>query len=235
LRRQQDVDAVGDEVADRVPQLPPASRIETRGGLVEEQQSGPADEAGAEVESPAHAARVRADEAVAGVGEADAFEGLLRGRVGFDDGGHGGSSWGFCDGLLTSHRRCFGGQCYDPPRPRIVTMAAEEWLADRFEEYRAHLRAVAYRMLGSLSEADDAVQEAWLRLARSDTSDVANLTGWLTTVVGRVCLDMLRARRSRHEEPLEAHVPDPILSTADGISPEHEALLADSVGLALLV
>src|SRR5207302_121195 len=111
----------------------------------------------------------------------------------------------------------------------------EDFLARRFEADRGHLRAVAYRMLGSLSEADDAVQEAWLRLARSDTSDVANLSGWLTTVVGRVCLDMLRARSSRREEPLEAHVPDPILSTADGISPEHEALLADSVGLALLV
>src|SRR5438067_4292585 len=111
----------------------------------------------------------------------------------------------------------------------------EDFLDRRFEADRGHLRAVAYRMLGSLSEADDAVQEAWLRLARSDTSDVANLSGWLTTVVGRVCLDMLRARSSRREEPLEAHVPDPILSTADGISPEHEALLADSVGLALLV
>src|SRR5918999_1170120 len=111
----------------------------------------------------------------------------------------------------------------------------DEWLAQRFEEHRAHLRAVAYRMLGSPSEAEDAVQEAWLRLSRSDTSGVENLGGWLTTIVGRVCLDMLRSRRSRREGPLGVHVPDPILSRQDGIDPEHEALLADSVGLALLV
>ena len=110
-----------------------------------------------------------------------------------------------------------------------------EWLAERFEENRTRLRAVAYRMLGSLSEADDAVQEAWLRLSRSDTSGVENLCGWLTTVVARVSLDMLRSRKSRREEPLGAHLPDPIVSRADGIDPEHEALLADSVGLALLV
>jgi RNA polymerase sigma factor (sigma-70 family) len=114
-------------------------------------------------------------------------------------------------------------------------MAERDWLADRFEEQRTNLRAVAYRMLGSLAEADDAVQEAWLRLSRSDTSGVENLGGWLTTVVGRVCLDMLRARRSRREESLGAHVPDPIVSPEDGVHPEHEALLADSVGLALLV
>ncbi len=114
-------------------------------------------------------------------------------------------------------------------------MDEHDWLAERFEENRAHLRAVAYRMLGSLSEADDAVQEAWLRLSRSDTSGVENLGGWLTTVVARVCLDMLRSRKSRREEPLDAHVPEPIASRADGIDPEHEALLADSVGLALLV
>ncbi len=112
---------------------------------------------------------------------------------------------------------------------------AQEFLARRFEEHRAHLRAVAYRMLGSLSEADDAVQEAWLRLSRSDTSDVHNLAGWLTTVVGRVCLDMLRSRASRGEQPLDVRVPDPIVSREDGADPEHEALLADSVGLALLV
>src|ERR671912_2114418 len=111
----------------------------------------------------------------------------------------------------------------------------DDWLAQRFEENRTHLRAVAYRMLGSLSEADDAVQEAWLRLSRSDTSGVQNLGGWLTTVVGRVCLNMLRSRRSKREEPLGVHVPDPIVSRADGLDPEHEALLADSVGLALLV
>src|SRR6266508_237056 len=110
-----------------------------------------------------------------------------------------------------------------------------EWLAERFEENRTHLRAVAYRMLGSLSEADDAVQESWLRLSRSNTSDVDNLGGWLTTVVARLCLDMLRARKARREEPLGAHVPEPIVSRADRIDPEHEVLLADSVGFALLV
>ena len=114
-------------------------------------------------------------------------------------------------------------------------MDNHEWLAERFEANRTHLRAVAYRMLGSLSEADDAVQEAWLRLSRSDTSGVENLGGWLTTVVARICLDMLRSRKARREEPVDAHVPDPIGSREDGIDPEHEALLADSVGLALLV
>src|SRR5216117_2750271 len=109
------------------------------------------------------------------------------------------------------------------------------WLANQFEENRPHLRAVAYRMLGSLSEAEDAVQEAWLRLSRSDTSSVENLGGWLTTVVARVCLDMLRSRKSRREEPLDAHVPEPIVSRGDGVDPEHAGLLADSVGLALLV
>jgi RNA polymerase sigma-70 factor, ECF subfamily len=116
-----------------------------------------------------------------------------------------------------------------------VTVDELGWLAERFEQNRAHLRAVAYRMLGSLSEAEDAVQEAWLRLARSDTRQIENLSGWLTTVVGRVCLDMLRSRRSRREEPLHSHVPDPIVSREDVINPDHEALLADSVGLALLV
>jgi RNA polymerase sigma factor (sigma-70 family) len=111
----------------------------------------------------------------------------------------------------------------------------QELLAERFEANRTHLQAVAYRMLGSLSEADDAVQEAWLRLSRSDTTGVENLTGWLTTVVGRVCLDKLRSRRSRREEPLDVHVPDPIVSREDDVDPEHEVLLADSVGLALLV
>jgi RNA polymerase sigma factor (sigma-70 family) len=108
-------------------------------------------------------------------------------------------------------------------------------LAERFEETRGHLRAVAYRMLGSLSEAEDAVQESWLRLSRSDTADVGNLGGWLTTVVARVCLDMLRSRESRREEPMGPHVPDPIVSRLDGFDPEHEVVLADSVGLALLV
>ncbi len=110
-----------------------------------------------------------------------------------------------------------------------------EWLAERFEANRAHLRAVAYRMLGSLSEADDAVQETWLRLSRSDTNGIANLDGWLTTVVGRVCLDMLRSRTSRREDPLDERLPEPIVSRVDGTDPEHEAILADSVGLALLV
>jgi RNA polymerase sigma-70 factor, ECF subfamily len=116
-----------------------------------------------------------------------------------------------------------------------VTVDEGEWLADRFEAHRTHLRAVAYQMLGSLSEADDAVQESWLRLRRSDTSGVENLEAWLTTVVGRVCLDMLRARRLRREEPLDIHVPEPILGREGGMDPADEALLADSVGLALLV
>ncbi len=114
-------------------------------------------------------------------------------------------------------------------------MDENEWLAERFEEHRPRLRAVAYRMLGSLSEADDAVQEAWLRLSRTDTSDVENLGGWLTTVVARVSLNMLRSRKSRREQPIGVHVPEPIVDRDDGIDPEHEALLADSIGLALLV
>jgi RNA polymerase sigma factor (sigma-70 family) len=114
-------------------------------------------------------------------------------------------------------------------------MDEHDWLAERFEEHRGHLRAVAYRMLGSVSEADDAVQEAWLRLSRSDPKAIENLGGWLTTVVARVSLNVLRSRRTRREEPLEVHVPEPIVSAADGVDPEHEALLADSVGLALLV
>jgi RNA polymerase sigma-70 factor (ECF subfamily) len=114
-------------------------------------------------------------------------------------------------------------------------MYEHDWLAGRFEEHRAHLRAVAYRMLGSPSEAEDAVQEAWLRLSRMDTSSVQNLGGWLTTVVARVCLDMLRARASRREAPYGEHAPDPVASDADGTDPEQEVLMADSVGLALLV
>jgi len=110
-----------------------------------------------------------------------------------------------------------------------------DWLAARFEEHRTRLRAVAYRMLGSLSEADDAVQDAWLRLSRADTSDVENLGAWLTTVVARVSLNMLRARRSRREQPIGPHMPEPIVDRADGSDPEHEALLSDSVGIALLV
>src|SRR5438552_16275420 len=114
----------------------------------------------------------------------------------------------------------------------IELMDEHEWLAEQFEANRSHLQAVAYWMLGSLSEAEDAVQESWLHLSRSDTSGVLNLGGWLTTVVARICLDMLRSRHSRREEPLGAHVPDLIVSREGGIDPEHEALLADSVGLA---
>jgi RNA polymerase sigma-70 factor (ECF subfamily) len=114
-------------------------------------------------------------------------------------------------------------------------VADQQLLAQRFEEQRPHLRAVAYRMLGSLPEADDAVQEAWLRLSRADTDDVINLAAWLTTVTGRICLDMLRSRTARREEPLDARVPDPVISYDDETDPEHEALTADAVGLALLV
>jgi RNA polymerase sigma factor (sigma-70 family) len=124
--------------------------------------------------------------------------------------------------------------CYDPPDDRMP-MDEHEFLAQQFEEHRTRLRAVAYRMLGSLSEADDAVQETWLRLNRIDSDEVENLGGWLTTVVARVSLNILRSRRSRPEEPLDARMPEPIVDRADGTDPEHEALLADSVGLALLV
>jgi RNA polymerase sigma-70 factor (ECF subfamily) len=112
-------------------------------------------------------------------------------------------------------------------------MDHDEWLAERFEQDRAHLRAVAYRMLGS--RAEDAVQEGWLRVSRAETSDVENIRAWLTTVVARVCLNMLRSRSSRREDPLEERFPEPVLSSEDGADPEHEALLADSVGLALLI
>ncbi|MCU7825908.1 RNA polymerase sigma factor SigJ [Kitasatospora sp. DSM 101779] len=114
-------------------------------------------------------------------------------------------------------------------------MDRNDWLAERFESHRSHLRSVAYRMLGSLGEADDAVQEAWLKLSRTDADEVENLGGWLTTVVGRVCLDMLRTRRTRREEPIGERLPDPVVANADGADPEQQALLADSVGLALLV
>jgi RNA polymerase sigma factor (sigma-70 family) len=114
-------------------------------------------------------------------------------------------------------------------------MDDNDWLAERFEEHRAHLRAVAYRMLGSLTEADDAVQDAWLRLSRAGTGGVDNLGGWLTTMVARLCLDRLRARASRREQPLGVHLPDPVVSRQDGVDPEQQALLAEGVGLALLV
>src|SRR5689334_3767618 len=112
---------------------------------------------------------------------------------------------------------------------------SEDFLAAQFEEHRTHLRSVAYRMLGSLGEVDDAVQEAWLRLNRADAGNIENLGGWLTTVVARVCLDMLRSRQSRREEPLTPASPEPVATGTRGSSPEQEAVLADSVGLALLV
>jgi len=114
-------------------------------------------------------------------------------------------------------------------------MDEREWLAQRFQEHRPRLRALAYRMLGSTSEADDALQEAWIRLSRSKAGEIDNLQAWLLSVVGRVALNMLRSRKRRGEQPLEAHLPDPIVDRAEGIDPEHEALLADSLGLALLV
>jgi RNA polymerase sigma-70 factor (ECF subfamily) len=114
-------------------------------------------------------------------------------------------------------------------------MNDQDWLAERFEANRAYLRGIAFRMLGSLTEADDAVQESWIRLSRTDTSDVDNLRAWLTTVVGRVCLNVLRSRKTRREASLETHVPDPIVSPKEGIDPEQEVLLGDAVGLAMLV
>jgi RNA polymerase sigma-70 factor, ECF subfamily len=114
-------------------------------------------------------------------------------------------------------------------------MNENEWLAERFEEHRAHLRAVAYRMLGSLTEADDAVQDTWLRLSKSGADEVENLGGWLTTIVARVCLNMLRSRNTRREDSFGVHLPDPVISVDGELHPEEEALLADSVGLALLV
>ncbi|HUE29174.1 MAG TPA: sigma-70 family RNA polymerase sigma factor [Solirubrobacteraceae bacterium] len=114
-------------------------------------------------------------------------------------------------------------------------MTDQDWLAERFEQHRPRLRAVAYRMLGSLGEADDAVQDAWLRVSRADTSEVENLGAWLTTIVARVALNTLRSRNMRREQPFDVHLPDPVVDPADGTNPEHEALLADSVGLALLV
>jgi RNA polymerase sigma-70 factor (ECF subfamily) len=114
-------------------------------------------------------------------------------------------------------------------------MDEEQWLAERFEEHRGHLRAVAYRMLGSLTEADDAVQDTWLRLSRSGAGEVENLGGWLTTIVARVCLNMLRSRNLRSEESFGVHVPDPVVGPGSELQPEDEAVLADSVGLALLV
>src|SRR4029453_5819764 len=114
-------------------------------------------------------------------------------------------------------------------------MLEQEWLAERFEEHRTYLRAVAYRMLGSLSEADDAIQDTWLRLSRADASEVQNLRAWLTTVVGRVCLNVLRSRKVRREEPLDVHIPEPIVGPQAQADPGQETLVAVSVGLALFV
>ena len=114
-------------------------------------------------------------------------------------------------------------------------MTGNDWLAERFEEHRPHLRAVAYRMLGSLAEADDAVQDSWLRASRADAGEVANLRGWLTTIVARVCLNILRSRRTHREDSLSAWLPDPVITVEGSTQPEEQALLADSVGLALLV
>jgi RNA polymerase sigma-70 factor, ECF subfamily len=114
-------------------------------------------------------------------------------------------------------------------------MNDQDRLAERFEQHRTRLRGVAYRMLGSLSEADDAVQEAWIRLSRTDSSRVDDLGAWLTTVVARICLNALRSRAARREEPMDAHLPDPIISAVGGVDPQDEALIADSVGLALLI
>jgi RNA polymerase sigma factor (sigma-70 family) len=124
---------------------------------------------------------------------------------------------------------------YDGTQRKDVTVNEQSWQLEQFERYRPHLQAVAYRMLGSVTEADDALQEAWLRLSRADTDDVDNMGGWLTTVVGRVCLDMLRSRRSRQEDYVGSWLPEPIVSLDDETDPEQEAILADSVGLALLV
>src|SRR5437763_80024 len=132
-------------------------------------------------------------------------------------------------------RSALDRQSDDGSRRKKVTVSEHDWLVDRFEVHRGHLRAVAQRMLGSSSEADDAVQEAWLRLSRSDTTEIENLGGWLTTVVARVSLDMLRSRASRREEPSGAPLPDDIEGLTAGSDPEHEALLADTVGSALLV
>jgi RNA polymerase sigma factor (sigma-70 family) len=137
--------------------------------------------------------------------------------------------------ISLSQRLNFVRHHYDGTRRGNVTVSESDWLAERFEENRGHLRAVAYRMLGSTNDADDAVQESWLRLSRSDASGIENIGAWLTTVVARVCLDMLRSRTARREEPLDADLPDPALSQGQQIDPEQEALLADSVGLAMLV
>src|SRR5438445_2876469 len=138
-------------------------------------------------------------------------------------------------GGWASHRPPLIRHTYDGSRRKDVTVNEQSWQLEQFERYRPHLQAVAYRMLGSVTEADDALQEAWIRLSRANTDDVDNLGGWLTTVVARVSLDMLRARRSRQEDYVGSWLPEPIVSLDDETNPEQEAILADSVGLALLV
>src|SRR5215470_3236434 len=147
-------------------------------------------------------------------------------------------SWSSSHAGSRSARRGYGpGHCHTPGVSGVITSTrmdeTNQWLASRFEEHRAHLRSVAYRMLGSLSEADDAVQDAWLRVSRAGANDVENLAGWLTTIVARVSLNMLRSRSSRREVSLGPYIPEPIIDRADATNPEHQAVLADSVGLAL--
>src|ERR687888_562295 len=127
--------------------------------------------------------------------------------------------------------RAAGVTVMTPGDGRMRPVDEREWLAGRFEDQRARLRAVAYRMLGSLSEADDAVQEAWVRLSRTDTSGIDNLSGWLTTVVSRVCLNLLRSRETRREEPMSVHLPDPVVTKEGERDPEQQTIMADSVGL----
>src|SRR3984885_3100651 len=138
-------------------------------------------------------------------------------------------------GSPSSHWAALAGHLYDSCRGRNVTVDDNQWLARRFEEHRTRLRAVAYRMLGSLPEAEEAVQDAWLRLSRSGADGVENMGGWLTTIVARVCLNALQARKARPEQPAGLRMPDPVVSREDQTNPEQEALLAASVGLALLV
>src|SRR5438445_790365 len=139
-------------------------------------------------------------------------------------------------GGWASHRPPLIRHTYDGSRRKDVTVNEQSWQLEQFERYRPHLQAVAYRMLGSVTEADDALQEAWIRLSRANTDDVDNLGGWLTTVVARVSLDMLRARRARQEDYVGSWLPEPVVSVeGDEGAPEQQALLAESVGLALLV
>src|SRR5207245_1730524 len=164
--------------------------------------------------------------------EVDAFDRFDAARIGLPEPPDFNRMW--IHGFLLSQSRCFVRQVYDGREREDVTVNERDVLTEEFERHRSHLNAVAYRMLGSMTEAEDAVQESWFRLDRSDTGPVANLGGWLTTVVARVCLDMLRARRSRREEYMGG-MPEPVVVVARDGDPEDEAVLADSVGLALLV